>query len=65
MATGEQANLRGAWGGGGVVGQINPTQPGEFFVLGYNLTHGGFIKGSLTRDFRLQVFFINQFPPGP
>jgi hypothetical protein len=22
-------------------------------------------KGSLTRDFRLQVFFINQCPPGP
>ncbi len=22
-------------------------------------------KGSLTRDFRLQVFFMNQFPPGP
>jgi hypothetical protein len=24
----------------------------------------GLIKGSLTRDFRLQVFFINQCPPG-
>ncbi len=23
------------------------------------------IKGSLTREFRLQVFFINQCPPGP
>jgi hypothetical protein len=23
------------------------------------------IKGSLTRDFRLQVFFMNQCPPGP
>ncbi len=23
------------------------------------------IKGSLTRDFRLQVFFVNQCPPGP
>ncbi len=23
------------------------------------------IKGSLTRDSRLQVFFINQCPPGP
>jgi hypothetical protein len=22
-------------------------------------------KGSLTRDFRLQVFFMNQCPPGP
>jgi hypothetical protein len=24
-----------------------------------------FVKGSLTRDFRLQVFFMNQCPPGP
>jgi hypothetical protein len=24
-----------------------------------------FLKGSLTRDFRLQVFFINQCPPDP
>jgi hypothetical protein len=24
-----------------------------------------FLKGSLTRDFRLQVFFMNQCPPGP
>jgi hypothetical protein len=24
----------------------------------------GEVKGSLTRDFRLQVFFINQCPPG-
>ncbi len=23
------------------------------------------LKGSLTRDFRLQFFFINQCPPGP
>jgi hypothetical protein len=23
------------------------------------------VKGSLTRDFRLQVFFMNQCPPGP
>jgi hypothetical protein len=23
------------------------------------------LKGSLTRDFRLQVFFVNQCPPGP
>jgi len=23
------------------------------------------LKGSLTRDFRLQVFFMNQCPPGP
>ncbi len=23
------------------------------------------LKGSLTRDFRLQVYFMNQFPPGP
>jgi hypothetical protein len=23
------------------------------------------VKGSLTREFRLQVFFINQCPPGP
>jgi hypothetical protein len=23
-----------------------------------------FVKGSLTRDFRLQVFFMNQCPPG-
>jgi hypothetical protein len=23
------------------------------------------IKGSLTRDFLLQVFFLKQFPPGP
>ncbi len=34
-------------------------------------TRSGFIKsaqvfnGSLTRDFQLQVFFMNQFPPGP
>ena len=26
---------------------------------------GGHIKRSLTRDFRLKVFFINQCPPGP
>ena len=25
----------------------------------------GKLKGSLTRDFRLQVFFMNQCPPGP
>ncbi len=25
----------------------------------------GRIKGSLTRDFRLQVFFMNLSPPGP
>jgi hypothetical protein len=25
----------------------------------------GLLKGSLTRDFRLQVFFMNQCPPGP
>ncbi len=25
----------------------------------------GLFKGSLTRDFRRQVFFINQFSPGP
>jgi hypothetical protein len=25
----------------------------------------GEIKGSLTRDFRSQVFFMNQCPPGP
>jgi hypothetical protein len=24
-----------------------------------------FFKGSLTRDFQLQVFFMNQFPPAP
>jgi len=24
-----------------------------------------FFKGSLTRDFRLQVFFMNKCPPGP
>ncbi len=24
-----------------------------------------YLKGSLTRDFRLQVFFMNQCPPGP
>ena len=24
-----------------------------------------YFKGSLTRDFRLQVFFMNQCPPGP
>ncbi len=23
------------------------------------------LKGSLTRDFRAQVFFMNQCPPGP
>ncbi len=23
------------------------------------------LKASLTRDFRLQVYFMNQFPPGP
>jgi hypothetical protein len=26
---------------------------------------GHCLKGSLTRDFRLQVFFMNQCPPGP
>jgi hypothetical protein len=26
---------------------------------------GKYFKGSLTRDFRLQVFFMNQCPPGP
>jgi hypothetical protein len=26
---------------------------------------GCVLKGSLTREFRLQVFFINQCPPGP
>jgi hypothetical protein len=29
------------------------------------LTFNSFLKGSLTREFRLQVFFINQCPPGP
>ncbi len=29
------------------------------------LSEGDRVKGSLTRDFRLQVFFINQCPLGP
>ena len=30
-----------------------------------NFINGESLKGSLTRDFRLQVFFINQCPLGP
>jgi hypothetical protein len=30
-----------------------------------SFSHPCLFKGSLTRDFRLQVFFMNQCPPGP
>ncbi len=35
------------------------------FSFFYNAARCGHIKGSLTQDFRLQVFFMNQCPPGP
>ncbi len=34
------------------------------FATGFNTSHVR-IKGSLTRDFLPQVFFVNQCPPGP
>ncbi len=34
-------------------------------AVGAGLDSGADIKGSLTRDFRLQFFFINQCPLGP
>jgi hypothetical protein len=30
----------------------------------YGIWGGGGFKGSLTREFRLQEFFMNQYPPG-
>jgi hypothetical protein len=33
--------------------------------LGSSLAEGKVFKGSLTRDFRLQVLFTNHFPSGP
>jgi hypothetical protein len=42
-----------------------PTSPGvKKDSEGRNIVVYSF-KGCLTRDFRLQVFFINQCPPGP
>jgi hypothetical protein len=57
----------GVGGGGGKgVGQLNPPQCWGVFVLGYNLTHGGFIKGIL-RGVRctksLRVLFLHRRPP--
>jgi hypothetical protein len=45
----------------------------ETFEKGRRFCHSGMtvtavsvtLKGSLTRDFRLQVFFLNQCAPGP
>jgi hypothetical protein len=34
------------------------------YYLQLNVLIVCYFKGSLTRDFRLQVFFINQCPPG-
>ncbi len=52
-------------GGEGMV-QLYLTQSGGFFVLGFNLTHGGFIKGIL-RGVRctksLRVLFLHRRPP--
>ncbi len=49
-----------------------PSVPGVFTISGIPaigcvpaVVSGPAVKGSLTRDFRVQGFFINQFPPGP
>ncbi len=36
-----------------------------FDRLGFSKKALILIKGSLTRDFRSQVFFMNQYPQGP
>ncbi len=36
-----------------------------FRLAALSCKHNLYVKGSLTRDFRLQVFFMNQCPPGP
>ncbi len=35
------------------------------FCADFKNVENSCVKGSLTRDFRLQVFFINQCPSGP
>ena len=58
------SDLGGAWGG-----ERDGNQHFFAYSFGCYIVLNVFplcsFKGSLTRDFRLQVFFMNQCPPGP